>query len=699
MAIGLVGGLATQSLIARYLGPAGRGEYGTWLAVATITAIFFTMGTDRAIQVQLISKRLSFAQAMSATILIACVGSLLAVLGLFLVSLTQWETVHNLIPSGIGLGLLVVPVISFATAVQLLLTGLRHFRAAAVLGLIRMISQLALVTLLVVGLNAGVEGAFLAFVTGGVLTSVSSLAYLSRIHGNVIASVPWLAYQQVFSYALKYLPARLGHVVNANLVVIVLALIATKPEVGLFSLSIVLMGQFLIISEALNQAILPRLSEEVNGNVELVARCCRSSLLGIMILLLFGTGILSAAVPLLFSRQFQPIVPLLWILLPGIWLRGSVGAIRTYFVATHRPSIVSTSVSLELGVTAVALSLLYSSAGLAGAAFAASLGNFSGALWLGLSFRRYTQLRFAENWIWNAVDSRCLKDRVVALLGIPLARRTFWDASSAALCTSRQIRRQVVITADSIIKKQPRSFFESELHRTEQAELIARESETFCVPKILRVEPQLGTIHFQRIQNSRSLASALCEVSPSCADRFLVKAGQTLAEIHHRLPSTTELQIDLASEWIPSAKMQAVCIHGDFTVQNILITNPSDRLVVIDWVTSDLCGSEATTGPWAFDVAWFIRSLLGVPPWFSLSIAHAADRAKVFATAYCRFADHGANLEELGAYLSAVAPSLCRPVEQRTSVRSLFRGQPPSHSSIQSIACDMSSHSGKLAAA
>src|SRR6478735_1631870 len=70
----LVAGLATQSVLAWMLGPAGRGAYAVCLLFAAIMAGVFNSGIDRAAQYFVMSNRQSMSEGTSVAIITAAVG-------------------------------------------------------------------------------------------------------------------------------------------------------------------------------------------------------------------------------------------------------------------------------------------------------------------------------------------------------------------------------------------------------------------------------------------------------------------------------------------------------------------------------------------------------------------------------------------------------------------------------------------------
>ena len=57
-----------------------------------------------------------------------------------------------------------------------------------------------------------------------------------------------------------------------------------------------------------------------------------------------------------------------------------------------------------------------------------------------------------------------------------------------------------------------------------------------------------------------------------------------------------------------------VCLHGDFTADNVCIREPDVTLVIVDWSTAPVLDSLATYGSFYFDVLWFLHFLFQSTP-------------------------------------------------------------------------------------
>ena len=146
----MIFGLLIQSLLAHVLQPEGRGVYAVSIALAGVLAVLCTPGSNTGTQYFVMSDKVSISAGVSAAAIIGTVGSSLGIL-------LAWPLLSGALPYGIGtdarkLALILIPINTFATTTDLLLTGLRRFKFLGILTVVRSALH-ALILLLLVGVS------------------------------------------------------------------------------------------------------------------------------------------------------------------------------------------------------------------------------------------------------------------------------------------------------------------------------------------------------------------------------------------------------------------------------------------------------------------------------------------------------------------------------------------------------------------
>jgi O-antigen/teichoic acid export membrane protein len=202
-----------------------------------------------------------------------------------------------------------------------------------------------------------------------------------------------LHFLQILRYGGRYYIARIGIMIDSGLGIFVMAMYATREEIGLFAAISALVLKVLVFANSVETALLPRIASDPTGRPELVAQCVRLTLVftGVVV-----TGIVALGFPIvsiLLSPKFVSAVPLIWILAPGVIIYSGSQILMTFFRGTDRPGICSLVVWVGLGVTVLVLIVLYPLIGMPAAAWATTLGYSSRAIVLFESYRRISGQR------------------------------------------------------------------------------------------------------------------------------------------------------------------------------------------------------------------------------------------------------------------------------------------------------------------
>ncbi len=398
--------LLIQGLLAYLLLPAGRGAYAVCIVFGTLLGLLLAPGAAQGTQYFVAAGQMSVSQGVSSALLISLGGGLVAA-GLAIpliysdIAYFRQAETHTFL-----LTLTLAPLTAIAVALDHQLVAKRRFRRLAVFSILRITVNVLAILILVWHQGLGVDGAVMAFAAGHGFMIVACWRDLQR-HCHLTFEMPRRAhFTRVLDYGLKYHAARIGNAIEPQIGIVVLGLIASQTEIGLFSAAITLMLGFILISNAVGNALLPRIAGLERS--ELVALClrlvCAVTALSLLTLLALGTPL----VRLLLSETFLPVVPLLWILAPGILAYAGTGIFMTHFKGINRPDVCSWTVLLGIGVNLGVLLLLYPRLGVAAAAWAMTLGMVCGSCFLATMFHRTTRLAWPSIWLPRSSDASFL---------------------------------------------------------------------------------------------------------------------------------------------------------------------------------------------------------------------------------------------------------------------------------------------------
>lgn len=410
----LLASVVTQAALAWLLLPEGRGLYALFAALATILPVMFTLGLDRSIQFHLMSGRMGLAEALRALLKVwagaAVCGAVAALLlggqvGLPLPSqdLTLWLA---------GLGLLATA--SLYSVLLKMRVAARQFGGYLSATLAQSAANLALLGAfsLTGSLRPAAAIAALSFSYGvAALLSWRALRGASQAHDrNAVAD---LAGGEIVRYGIRYYPALVGHAVDFNAGTLVLAAVATTHEVGIFAAIAALMLKLLLLAQAFQDAMLPRVAADDRGRAELVAQLARiaaaATFVGGLIFALVSRPVLA----LLLSPEFAAGASLVWWTLPGIAVHASSALLMPFFEGTGRPGMVSIAVWCGLMVNVTVILLAYPIIGLDSAGLAMTLAMVARFLLLAVPFASVTGLSLVSLLVLRSVDWLKLRELVL----------------------------------------------------------------------------------------------------------------------------------------------------------------------------------------------------------------------------------------------------------------------------------------------
>ena len=404
--VGLIlGGLAIQSVLAYALLPEGRGAYAVCVMFGALFGALFTPGADRGIQYYLMAKRISVSEGMWVSLIICLIGTAIAIATAVPLILSDISFFRKADRLSFFLALPLIPLTAFSTSLQLQLAGLRRFARLALFSVLQITTNTLTLTTFVLVMNLGVEGALISGAVAHGIMIAAMLVDLGRAYGLTLVIPSHELLRRIVRYGLEYHIARIGQIVDVQIGVLFLGMIAGRAEIGLFAVASALMTRMFIISDAVSAAVLPRVATEERGRPELVAFCGRATtwLTGITLAILCSTSIPLTRV--LLSNAFLPAATLMWIMAPGVLVYSGTNVLMSYFRGVNRPKICSLVVWAGMIGNLATVLLLYPQIGVAAAAWGMTVGRLCRSAILVPAFVRVANLSPMLVWVPQRYDS------------------------------------------------------------------------------------------------------------------------------------------------------------------------------------------------------------------------------------------------------------------------------------------------------
>ncbi|HPJ71129.1 MAG TPA: oligosaccharide flippase family protein, partial [bacterium] len=335
-------GILSQVILARVLGPAGRGSLYICQVYQSTLALIFAVGCDTAAVYYVSSRRYSLSEGVTYTLVNGSISSLLAVGAGWLMIYSGLEFFDKASPADFRISLLLVPITLFSMVFHTLLTAVGRFGAFGTLVVIRSLVQVVATILLVQLAGWGVSGGLWATIAAYASALAGALYILfGRERARLVKPCLPRALE-MFSYGARYYLGKLSNTANMQIGPIIIGFLAkSEAELGYFSVAHRLLKQIESIPEALVTTLLPRVAEAADGRKHLVAQTARVTLVVCGGILLAIALLANPLISILYGSEFAPAVPPLQILCLGIGIRCLGKVVVPYLVGTNHPGFAS----------------------------------------------------------------------------------------------------------------------------------------------------------------------------------------------------------------------------------------------------------------------------------------------------------------------------------------------------------------------
>ena len=315
-------GLATSVVVARALGPEGRGLFAVAATIGAVGVQFGNLGLHASNTYYVARDRTTLPALVGNTIVVSFffggVGILLSwiVLSLW----PQLAPVHGLL---LILSLIWIPLGLAYMLLQNLLIGIQHVGAYNKIELATKILGVGLIGFIVLLNKVTVEKVFLAGLMALFISFLWAFWYLLREAHN-FPKPSFALFKENFRYGLKaYLAAFFAFLV-LRLDLLIVKYILGSEQTGYYSVAVNMAEMIYMLPVTVGTILFPRLAAltDIREKWFLAKRICLHLGIGMMLILVIAGFLAEPMVLLLYGKSFFPSVcPFLW-LLPGIFALG-----------------------------------------------------------------------------------------------------------------------------------------------------------------------------------------------------------------------------------------------------------------------------------------------------------------------------------------------------------------------------------------
>jgi O-antigen/teichoic acid export membrane protein len=417
-------GIATSVLIARSVGPTGKGSFDLIIATAALLTMVLGLSLPPGITYVVAQGKISSNVLAWQLVLVSIAQGLLALLIVSLLRLTGYS--HIFLPDW---GLWIVA----GLVVYVWVDMLNKFWGAILAGQ----QQIAIVN------NSELVGRMtqfvMLFIVAGVLylsqkTLTVSLLFLVSLSATILISILLLTslgpkfepsrdlsgLKAAFAFALPCYGANTAQFLNYRLDVFVVGFFAGATSVGRYTLAVSL-GQLLwLMSNSVASVLLPKVaaSSDAGATIRHTTRVTRLSLwatvMGALALALLATQ----AIPMLYGEAFRPSIAALVWLLPGIVVFSIANVLAAYIAGIGKPHLNLWVSGISLVITIALDLILIPKLNIVGASIASTVSYSVSAVMLIVFFTRETGASLRQVLVPTSEDVNFARQ-----LAQPLLRR------------------------------------------------------------------------------------------------------------------------------------------------------------------------------------------------------------------------------------------------------------------------------------
>ena len=362
----LVTNLITGIVIARALGPAGRGEIAAILLLTQLSVWFFSGGVEDAVTFRLARHPADGARLLGTWLAIGIPLSLIAIAAaeLVLPVLFSAQTTGTIELARIYLG--VVLVMMLQTVFFGLLLGSHDF---FLYNVVRVLQPAVLAAAYIALWATGAFSVELALVVNAVATAASSLVAGIRIlrqHG--LGRPSRMLFRQTLSYGLRAHVGTITGLVNARLDLMIMPAFLGAASVGLYSVAANVASVIVALTATIRQFVLPIATRDALKSSATVVRALQVVLLICIAIAIPLALFANVALGVVYGSDFEGAATALRILLPGVVLDAAALVLWAGLLAANRPFMSSVAAAPVAVLTIVGLILFLESGGIEAAA-------------------------------------------------------------------------------------------------------------------------------------------------------------------------------------------------------------------------------------------------------------------------------------------------------------------------------------------
>ena len=400
--LALVTSFVSSVLIARTLGPAGKGQLSVVQQVLNILSVVLNMGITTANTYFIGKDRHGVGEVLGNSFLASIALGLLGAPLMWLFTTGPLAVVEGIPLAATAIAIALLPLALVNQFVQGINVGVGEMKA---ISRTQMAGTAASIVVILVAWALGqltVPVAMLATTVNVAVTFVLNTTRLFKRYTQRIR-IHLASMREAASYSFKAYANHLATYLSYRADIIIVGYLAGAETVGIYSIAVMAAELMWYVPKALAQALLSKSVQAGEQSADMLAlRSSRVTAALMLVICLVAALLINPLIRLVYGVEFLPAVLPFFVLLPGVWLNGIS---QVLFANLTAKGLLYPWIAMATAAANVALNLiLVPRLGAVGAGLSSTLSYGIGAIAIMAMFARATDAKPRDWLLVNARD-------------------------------------------------------------------------------------------------------------------------------------------------------------------------------------------------------------------------------------------------------------------------------------------------------
>jgi O-antigen/teichoic acid export membrane protein len=404
-------GIATSIILARILGPAGRGEYAIVILVPTIAIVLFNLGISDSIIHMVGSKKYKIEEVFYNSIIFASIlGTVAIVIIIFSLDYIKSHYLHSLSLMYSMIALIAIPFFLLSGYLRSIHLGMESIGKFNFLELGRSCIYLLFLIITLFLFKLDVLGAIISWILTTVVICFTSI-FLLRSRLTITKKYSFNNLRSQLVFGLKHYLPSISSFLHYRVDLLLILYFSDNEQVGLYIIAVGLGEMFLYIPSSVQLVLAPHIaSSKSTSPSEVTTVCERNLCLLMLILLIIFLQIDKILINIAFGQAFLSAYLPLRYLLPGIFALSLSKVLSADFIGRGKPEVTTLASSVALSLNVVLNLVLIPTYGIIGAAIASSISYSTQTFILTFLFLQATPYRLQDLFIISKKDIKLYRE-------------------------------------------------------------------------------------------------------------------------------------------------------------------------------------------------------------------------------------------------------------------------------------------------